>query len=324
MNGDSVSKSTPIQAHTDKYTLLGVLDPDTNEIKPVRMGSGALDAILGVATQLHVWNTSTVQWEKMTQPTIDSDVINVESTPDTSDLSSDNSTVAQLAISGLYEGTGEDMLGYAQVAITLHSDVSSTDGGMQFQWSMDDTNWDDSYNFHLDHTESTTRRFQFPVCARYFRVRYTNGGTQTADFRVQTILHRGNILTSIHSVGAEVVHDRSCQLMKSVIVGETTAGGGGYVNVKVNPSGALTVEEASAADILAMITDNLQNYKMGGYYVDSTDVYVGYEDKDGNYFVEYYDTATGIVQYAVGTGGLPADPSTGYDGLSYDNFKDKF
>jgi hypothetical protein len=112
--------------------------------------------------------------------------------------------------------------------------------------------------------------------------------------------------------------------MKSVIVGETTAGGGGYVNVKVNPSGALTVEEGSAQDILAIITDNLQNYKMGGYYVDSADVYVGYEDKDGNYVVEYYNTATGIVQYAVGVGGLPTPPADEYDGLSYDNFKDKF
>jgi hypothetical protein len=316
-----MTKSGHIQAHTDKYSLIGALDPDTDEINPVRVGD---TTVLGMATQLYVWNTSTLIWDKMTQPTISADTINVEATPDTSDLSTLNSTVAQLAISGLYEGTGEDMLGYAQVAVTLHSDVSSTDGGMQFQWSMDNTNWDDSYNFHLDHTTSTTRRFQFPVCARYFRVRYTNGGTQTADFRVQTILHRGNILTSIHAVGSTVIHDRSCQLMKSVIVGETTAGGGGYVNVKVNPSGALTIEEASAADILAMITDGLDNYKMGGYFVDSTNVYVGYEDKDGNYIVEYYDTSTGIVQYAVGSGGLPTPPADEYDGLSYDNFKDKF
>jgi hypothetical protein len=53
-------------------------------------------------------------------------------------------------------------------------------------------------------------------------------------------------------------------------------------------------------------------------------VYLGYEDKDGAYYVQYINTATGVVQYAVGTGGLPADPSTGYDGLSFDNFKDKF
>lgn len=37
------------------------------------------------------------------------------------------------------------------------------------------------------------------------------------------------------------------QLTRSVIVGQTTGGGGGYVNVKVNPSGALTVDATLSA-----------------------------------------------------------------------------
>jgi hypothetical protein len=320
--GVIMSKSSEIQAHTDKYTLLGVLDPDTNEIKPVRMGAGAADEILGAATQLHVWDTDLVKWVKMVQPTISTDVLEVATTPDTSDLSTDNSTTAQLGIDAVYTGTGEDMLGYAQVAISIHSDVSSTDGGMQFQFSQDGTNWDDSYDFHLDHTISTTRRFQFPVCARYFRVKYTNGGTGTADFRIQTILHRGNILTSIHSIDGDVVHDRSCQLVKSVIIGETTAGGGGFVNVKVNPSGALTVEEGSAADILAMITDNLDNYKFSGFETITTVDYLAYEDKDGAYYVQKIDNSAGTVTYAVGSGGEPGAGS--YAALSYGNFNTKF
>jgi hypothetical protein len=237
-----MTTSSAIQAITDKYTLMGARDPDTGDIHPVQIGD---TTVLGLATQLYVWNTDTLVWDKMTQPSITADTINVASTPDTSDLSTDNSTTAQLGIDGVWTGTGEDMLGYAQVAITIHSDVSSTDGGVQFQFSMDNSNWDDSYNFYLNASDSTTRRFQFPVCARYFRVKYTNGGTGTADFRIQTILHRGNILTSIHDIDSVVVGDRSCQLVKSVIVGETTAGGGGYFNVKVNPSGALTVEATS-------------------------------------------------------------------------------
>ena len=313
------TKSSEIQTETDKYTLVGAIDPDTGNIHPVRVGD---TTVLGLASQLYVWNTSTLVWDKMTQPSISADTINVESTPDTSDLSTDNSTVAQLGIDAVYTGTGEDMLGYAQVAITLHSDVSSTDGGMQFQWSQDGTNWDDSYDFHLDVAISDTRRFQFPVCARYFRVKYTNGGTGTAQFRIQTILHRGNILTSIHSAGSTVVHDRSCQLMKSIIVGETTAGGGGFVNVKVNPSGALTVEEGSASDILTMITDNLQNYFMGGFETIASIDYVAYEDKEGVYYVMKVDNSSGIVTYAVGTGGEPGP--TNYAGLSYGAFNTKF
>jgi hypothetical protein len=63
-----MGKSTEIQRHTDKYQLLGVLDPDTGEIKPLKMGD---DTISGLAAQMYVWNTSTVQWEKMQQPTIE-------------------------------------------------------------------------------------------------------------------------------------------------------------------------------------------------------------------------------------------------------------
>jgi hypothetical protein len=314
-----MSKSGAIQEHTDKYSLVGALDPDTDEINPVRVGD---TTVLGLATQLYVWNTSTLVWDKMTQPSVLADTINVDSTPDTSDLSTDNSTVAQLDADAVYEGTGEDMLGYAQVAITLHSDVSSTETGMQFQWSMDNVNWDDTYSFHMDVTNSTTRRFQFPVCARYFRVRYVNGGSGTAQFRVQTILHRGNILTSIHSVDGEVAHDRSCQLMKSVIIGRTSAGGEAYVNVKVNPSGALTVEEGSAEDILTMITDNLANYFFSGFQTITTVDYIAYEDKEGAYYVQKIDNATGAITYAVGTGGEPGSGS--YAALDYAKFNVKF
>jgi hypothetical protein len=110
--------------------------------------------------------------------------------------------------------------------------------------------------------------------------------------------------------------------MKSVIVGETTAGGGGYVNVKVNPSGALTVEEGSAEDLLTMITDNLDNFKFSGWQTITTVDYLAYEDKDGAYYVQKFDNAAGTVTYAVGTGGEPGSGS--YAALDYANFNVKF
>jgi len=63
-----MSKSGYIQAHTDKYQLLGVLDPDTGEIKPLQMGDAVIS---GLAVQMYIWNTSSLQWEKMQQPTIE-------------------------------------------------------------------------------------------------------------------------------------------------------------------------------------------------------------------------------------------------------------
>ena len=142
------------------------------------------------------------------------------SIPQASSLDTGNSSVAQLASGVSFVGAGVDCLGYSALAITIHSDKDSAEDGMKFEFSMDGSNWDDSYGFNLEADSSQTRRFQFPVSARYFRVRYTNGTELTTQFRVQTILHRQNILTSIHRVENVVKEDRSAQLVKSVLIAQ--------------------------------------------------------------------------------------------------------
>lgn len=141
----------------------------------------------------------------------------------TSQIDSGNSVSGpenQLGNGGAFSPSGVDVSGYAAVAITIHSDQDSAVDGMRFEWSMDGTNWDDVYKFNLVASQSQTRRFQFPVCAQYFRINYINGTTPTTEFRAQTILHRQNILTSIHRVEDVVRQDRSAQLNKSVIIAQ--------------------------------------------------------------------------------------------------------
>lgn len=150
-----------------------------------------------------------------------------------------NSTTTPLGAGATFTGTAVDVSGFAAVSIQIYSDQDSATDGMQFQFSIDGTNWDDINEFSLITAESNARRFQFPVTAQYFRFVYTNGGTAQGAFRVQTILHRTNILTSIHRIDGELVNDRSVTVVKSVISGETSAGGGGFVNVKVDPAGKL-------------------------------------------------------------------------------------
>ena len=113
---------------------------------------------------------------------------------------------------------------------------------MQFQFSTDNTNWDETHNYTYNNSvDSTAREFQFPVHARYFRVVYTNGGVAQTHFRLQTILHGNNVLPLIIRVGDTIYGDRSATLVKSVLSGESSAGGGTYANVKVSPSGSLEV-----------------------------------------------------------------------------------
>lgn len=161
-------------------------------------------------------------------------------------ISTNNSTTTPLGVSGTFVGTGDDCQGFSAVTIQLFSDVASATDGMTFEFSTDNTNWDDSYAFTLAAGEA--RRFQFPVTARYFRVNFTNGGTGQATFRVQTILHRQNVLTSVHRIVDSVDPDRSAQLVKAVIAAQA-AGSGDFVPVQATAAGNFkaSVEEYDAA-----------------------------------------------------------------------------
>lgn len=135
-------------------------------------------------------------------------------------IDSSNSSTSQLAADGEFAPTGTDVSQFSAVAITVHSDKDSAEDGMAFEFSQDGTNWDDVYPFNLEASSSQTRRFQFPVCAKYFRVHYTNGSEATTAFRVQTILQRNNILTSIHRIEDDVKEDRSAQIVKAAIIAQ--------------------------------------------------------------------------------------------------------
>ena len=99
-------------------------------------------------------------------------------------VDSNNSTTTPLGGGAAFTGTGTDVSDYATVAITLYADQDSATDGMQFQFSTDNSNWDDSYDFNM--SAGSTRRFQFPVCAQYFRVVFTNGATPQGALRIQT------------------------------------------------------------------------------------------------------------------------------------------
>lgn len=131
-----------------------------------------------------------------------------------------NSTTSQLAADNEFAPSGTDVSQFSSIAITLHSDQDSAEDGMKFEFSMDGTNWDDVYSFNLEASSSQTRRFQFPVCAQYFRVHYINGSTTTTELRIQTLLQRNNILTSIHRIEDAVKEDRSAQIVKSAIIAQ--------------------------------------------------------------------------------------------------------
>lgn len=186
---------------------------------------------------------------------LDVDVTRVSGTVTISDpnmIDSNNSTTSTLAGGATYTGTGRDVSEYASVTIQLDSSHNSATDGMTFQFSTDNTNWDDIYQFTYTASQGA-RRFQFPVTAQYFRVVYTNGATPQTHFRVQTILHKKTVLTSIHRVEDNVSPDRSATLTKSVLAAQVN-GTGDFTPIQANSAGVLKIGGSVDVDSSALPT----------------------------------------------------------------------
>jgi hypothetical protein len=225
------------------------------------------------------------------------------SNPSTSVIDTNNTTTTPLGIGAVYTGTATDCTGYSNVTNTIYADVDSAASGMQFQFCSDSSFGanTDTHSFTLDFSEGPVRRFQFPVTARYFRIKYTNGGTGQGAFNVQNILHRGNVLTSIHRLGSETTVDRSAQLVKSLIMGETTAGGGGMVNVKVNPSGTLETN-AEITEPLPAGTNNIGDVDIASSALP-TGAATAANQTDKSQYTKLTDGITDVSIHAVGIDG---------------------
>lgn len=103
-------------------------------------------------------------------------------------ISLNNGSTATLTSGSTYTGTGEDVANFSEMRISIISDVASATNGLSIQQSSNNTNWDivDTYTI----AAATGSTFVVPRQARYFRIVYTNGGTNQASFRLQVILNR--------------------------------------------------------------------------------------------------------------------------------------
>jgi hypothetical protein len=114
-------------------------------------------------------------------------------------------------------------------------------GVLNMQFSSDGTNWDhdDAYACTVT-TGGVVQSFYFqgaPV-AKYFRVKYDNGGTAQGVFRLQTIFKVNAGVGDVQDLTTVPVDASNGMITKSVIYGKSTSGGV-FVAVKANPTGAL-------------------------------------------------------------------------------------
>lgn len=172
-------------------------------------------------------------------------------------VSTDNSSASTLLADAVFTGTSEETAMFASVSVQVFASHASAASGLSMEFSTDNSNWDEKHTATV--AAATEREFIFPAHAKYFRIVYTNGGTNQTAFRLQTILHVQGIPGSAHALEDNSPADAVGVLTKSVLIAQA-AGSGDFVPVQSTMGGNLkvSVEEAdTSASGLAKAIDNV-------------------------------------------------------------------
>ena len=164
-------------------------------------------------------------------------------------ISTANSTTAPLAPYAVFSGAWEEIKNYASIQVGIFALYDSLPNGVKIYFSSD------GVSIHHTHTFSYLGAsggvgYVFQPEFRYFQIQFMNDATTQNYFRIITTFRPVAIPPSLYPANYTFSGQSQVSLTKGIIVGETTGGGGGYVPVKVNPSGALTVEASITSSTL--------------------------------------------------------------------------
>ena len=194
-------------------------------------------------------------------------------------VSAGNSSTTTLAGNATFPGSSVDLLaapGYTAVQVQV---LASQNGTLEIQFSTDNSNWDHIITGIVTANGSTS--IATGIHGRYMKVVYINGSVSQVGgyFRLQTLLVPIVVSPTIKDLDTPVDIDDNALITHSLITGHTTGGGGGMVDVKVSPSGAVqvggTIElvsaSAAALDAVLGATKPASVLQVGGN--DGTNAY---------------------------------------------------
>ena len=185
-------------------------------------------------------------------------------------LCATNSTSTPLNADAVFTGTAEEITDYGYIFVSTYSNVASATDGLSVQQSTDGTNWDNTDDYTVP--AATGKTYSFQPASRYFRVVYTNGGSDQTAFRLQTICKKTASLASSHRIQDNIVDEDDAELMKSVITGKNPQDT--FVNFTATTAGnfKVSLEEAngniqdSVCGVLTIINNAHHEVHEGNYY----------------------------------------------------------
>src|SRR5579884_424474 len=100
-------------------------------------------------------------------------------------VDSSNSSTTLLTAGATFTGTSASALSYSTLSIEVYSDQASAAGGLQILQSHDNTHFDLTDSFTV--SASTPFATVIDLVGQYYQIKYVNGSTNQATFRLQTI-----------------------------------------------------------------------------------------------------------------------------------------
>lgn len=239
---DSAAITQPADANKTDNTE-EVVQPVSIAYVPLPDGAATETTLQSIDTEVTAINTKTPSLGQTTMSGSTPVVLAADQTPiltipDGVVQDPSNSSITPLGIGGTFTGSAKDILQYAQVMVNVEADRAGT---LYIEFSGDQTIWGHIISYPVLAGES----FDIAVAphARYFRVSFTNtSGLAQTYFHLYSILRPTPSGMNMVAIDQLITGHNIAALTKGVIMGKTTGGGGGYVDVKVTPSGALTVD----------------------------------------------------------------------------------
>jgi hypothetical protein len=151
---------------------------------------------------------------------------------------SGNSTTSTLSGGAAFTGSWFDLLNYETTTVIVKADVASAADGLEFHWSPDGSNADVTSASGLAAGEG--RGFHLAKRGRYFRVKYTNGGSAQGAFRLNVHHNPAGTGTITRPLDSSIDDDNYGQIVRSVLAAKKTSDGT-YTNIQCNANGRLIV-----------------------------------------------------------------------------------
>lgn len=223
-------------------------------------------------------------------------------------ISTLNSTATPLGSNASFEGTFEDIKGFASIGILLKTDKDSAENGVSVEWSHDGVTVDRHSTTTIQGLPSNGYFFSIPRQAQYFRLSYTNGSVAQTSFVIQTLLNRTETGSSYIPVGAPIDPLFTATLVKSVITGQQPDGD--FVNASADGLAFETFTPLGIAGVYTSAWVDTDQWRSLEVFIKSDEVSAN--DGIEIQFSDNIQTATPTVQATVTRTITQADVDRGF------------